>query len=543
MSESKPNLFNRVRGWWRRVRGGGEREARDWRRWAPYGYLLAVILLLATASIYAINRRFDAYVQVSAALTLLAVSGAILAHPALVRRALTGRQARYGSNAALISLAFLGILIVVNYLAYANPLRADLTEDQDFSLAPETLLTLSGLQSPAHIIGFYSSSLRGSQESIRPLLDSYRVKSDGLVTYEFIDPDAEPIPARQYGVTRDGSMVVIIGEASEVVQFPSEEEITSALVRLANPEDRKVYFLTGHGERDIEETGEGGISEVRAALEAKNYEVAALNLLVEGEIPADALAVIVAGPNIPLTQPEAVLLAGYVDDGGSLVLLQQPRVETRFGSEPDPLETYLDQTWGIALDDDLVIEPRSQNALWAIAFSYTRHDITTRMQNVAAVLPSARSVTVTLLDDFAVTQTPLAFTSDFAWGETDMGFVDTGIAPSQDAEAEASGPLALAAVADNSSTGGRVVVFGDADFASNLLFYQLGNGDLIINSIDWAAGQENLISLTPRPATQRFVVPPSTQALALIILTTVGLMPGAVVVLGVWVWWQRRRRL
>jgi hypothetical protein len=71
----------------------------------------------------------------------------------------------------------------------------------------------------------------------------------------------------------------------------------------------------------------------------------------------------------------------------------------------------------------------------------------------------------------------------------------------------------------------------------------LGNGDLIINSIDWAAGQENLISLTPRPATQRFVVPPSTQALALIILTTVGLMPGAVVVLGVWVWWQRRRRL
>ncbi|HLB63303.1 MAG TPA: Gldg family protein [Anaerolineales bacterium] len=544
MSEPTANLFGRVRDWWQRVRGGGGAGARDRRRWAPYGFLLAVILFLATASAYVVTRRLDVYVQVGAALTLLSVLAGILLDPALVRRALTGRQARYGGNAVLISLAFLGILVVVNYLAYANPLRADLTEDQEFSLSPETLLTLSGLQSPVQIIGFYGSSLRGSQENIRPLLDSYRANSDNLVSYEFMgDPDAEPIAARRYGVTRDGSLVVIIGEASEVVPFPSEEEITSALIRLANPADRKIYFLTGHGERDIEETGEGGVSDVRAALEAKNYEVGTLNLLVETEVPEDALAVIVAGPTFPLTQGEADLLTGYLDGGGSLVLLQQPRAETRFGSAEDPLEAYLAQTWGIALNDDLVIEPGSQNAVWAIAFSYTRHAITTRMQNVVAVLPSARSLTVSPLEDVSLTQTPLAFTSEFAWGETDLSFAETGIAPSQDQEGETSGPLALAAVADNGVTGSRVVVFGDADFAANRFFSQLGNGDLIINSIDYAAGQENLISLTPRPATQRFVIPPSTQALGLIILTTVGLMPGAVVVLGVWVWWQRRRRL
>ncbi len=542
MSEPDANLVERVRGWWRRVRGGRP-AAGERRRWAPYGYLLAILLILATASTYAVTRRFDVYVQAGAALAVLAASIAILLDPALVRRALTGRQARYGGNAILISLAFLGILVVVNYLAYANPTRADLTEDQDFSLAPETLLTLSELQSPAHIIGFFSSNSRGSQEDIRPLLDSYRLKSDGRVTYEFIDLEAEPIPARQYGVTRDGSVVVIIGDASEVVQFPSEEEITSALVRLANPEDRKVYFLTGHGERDIEETGDAGFSEVRSALEAKNYEVGTLNLLTEGAVPEDAMAVIVAGPALPISQQEADLLAEYVDGGGSLVLLQQPRAETRFGEETDFLETYLAQTWGIALDNDLVIEPGSQNALWAIAFSYTRHEITSRMQNVAAVLPSARSVTVSAIEDATVTQVPLAFTSEFAWGETDLSFVQAGIAPRQDEGSEASGPLALAAVADNSLTPGRVVVVGDADFAANRFFLQYGNEDLIINSIDWAAGQENLISLTPRPATQRFVIPPSSQALALIILTTVGLMPGAVVVLGVWVWWQRRRRV
>jgi ABC-type uncharacterized transport system involved in gliding motility auxiliary subunit len=88
-----------------------------------------------------------------------------------------------------------------------------------------------------------------------------------------------------------------------------------------------------------------------------------------------------------------------------------------------------------------------------------------------------------------------------------------------------------------------VAVVGDVDFGSNRYFLQLGNGDLLVNSIDWASGQESLISLTPKPATQRFVVPPSSEVLALIILTTVVLMPGAVVVLGVWTAWQRRRRV
>lgn len=543
MSEPSANLSARVRNWWKRVRGGGSQVGGDRRRWALAGYLVAVVALLGTAAYFAVNRLFDVYVQVGAALIVLALLAAILLDPALIRRALTGRQARYGGNAVVISLAFLGILVVVNYVAYTNPVRADLTEDQEFSLAPETLLTLSELQSPVRLLGFYSSESRGSQESIQPLLDAYRIHSDRLVSYEFIDPVADPITAQQYGVTRDGSLVAAIGEASEVVAFPSEQEITSALVRLANPEDRKVYFLTGHGEMDSEETGDDGLSEVRSALEAKNYEVAALNLLVDPQIPEDALAVIIAGPTLPLTAEEGDLLAGYLDGGGAVVLLQQPLGETRFGDAVDPLEAYLSQSWGITLAGDLVIEPRSQNFLYAIAFSYADHAITSRMQNLAAFFPAARSLTVTPVDDFAVIQTPLAFSSEYAWGETDLAFLDAQTQPEFDEASEAAGPLVLAAVAENGTSGSRVVVFGDADFATNRFFYQLGNGDLIVNSVDWAAGQENLISLTPKPATQRLVVPPSTQALALIILTTVGLMPGAVVVLGGWVWWQRRRRM
>jgi ABC-type uncharacterized transport system involved in gliding motility auxiliary subunit len=337
--------------------------------------------------------------------------------------------------------------------------------------------------------------------------------------------------------------VVAIGEASEVIPFPSELEITSAIVRLANPEDRKVYFLTGHGERDIEESGEAGFSQVREALESKNYEVAALNLLVDPQVPEDALAVIIAGPTFPLGQEEVDLLAAYLEQGGSLVVLQQPRVETRFGDALDPLESYLAQAWGITLADDLVVEPRSQNFLNAIAFSYAEHAITSRMQNLAAVFPAARSITVTPTESATLTQTPLAFSSEYSWGEVDLGFLDTQTLPEYAEGDETPGPLTLAGVAEEGMTGARVAVVGDVDFGSNRYFLQLGNGDLLVNSIDWASGQESLISLTPKPATQRFVVPPSSEVLALIILTTVVLMPGAVVVLGVWTAWQRRRRV
>jgi ABC-type uncharacterized transport system involved in gliding motility auxiliary subunit len=539
MSGETAGLLERIREWWSRVRGTDT----DRRGWAPAGYLVTVAALLITAGYYAVFRRFDLYAQIGLAVGALALLAAVLLDPGLARRALTGRQARYGGNALVISLAFLGILVIVNYLAYANPVRADLTEDQNYTLAPETLLAVSDLQSPVEIIGFYSSELRGSQENLRTLLDSYRVASDMTIDYRFVDTYADPVSVSQFGVTRDGSVVVAIGGASEVIPFPSEQEITSAIVRLANPEDRKVYFLTGHGERDIEEAGEAGFSQVREALESKNYEVAPLNLLVDPQVPEDALAVIVAGPTFPLGQEEVDLLAAYLEQGGALVLLQQPRVETRFGDAPDPLESYLTESWGITLADDLVVEPRSQNFLNAIAFSYAEHPITTRMQNLAAVFPAARSITVTPTESATLTQTRLAFSSEYSWGETDLGFLDTQTLPEYAEGDETLGPLTLAAVAEEGMTGARVAVVGDVDFGSNRYFLQLGNGDLLVNSIDWTSGQESLISLTPKPATQRFVVPPSSEVLALIILTTVVLMPGAVVVLGVWTAWQRRRRV
>src|SRR5215211_6553051 len=86
------------------------------------------------------------YLIVSAGLIILGLAAYAIMEPNRVRRFFTGRQARYGSNALIMTLAFLGILIVGNVLAYQNPVPiVDLTEDKVNTLSPELTAALDTL--------------------------------------------------------------------------------------------------------------------------------------------------------------------------------------------------------------------------------------------------------------------------------------------------------------------------------------------------------------------------------------------------------------
>ena len=520
---------------------------RDWRRYALAGYPASVVLLLASAAWYMVKREFYPIVSAGLALTVLFAAAAVIADPDRVRRALAGRQARHGSNALVISLAFAGILGVLNFLAYSNPKRWDLTEDQEYTLAPETRLLLSTLKEPARIVGFYTVDAEGSQNQIRPLLEQYQVESKGKLTFEFIDPREDPITTERYGVTQDRSLVIVVGETSAVVTFPEEQDISGALLRLENPGIRKVYFTSGHGELSISQTDDGGLSKLKTALDSKNYETEELNLQIQGEIPADALLLVVAGPQVPLSPAETELIVDYLAQGGSLLLLQEPSILTRFGDNPDSLADYLASSWGIGLNNDLIVDPDSLNPFVALSFQYASHPVTERLESIGTLFPSARSLNLATVEGSSVTQTALVTTGDSSWGETNLEALLTddpleGLA--EDAGLDNPGPLTVVAVAENSVSEARLVVIGDADFPANAIAFDApnANGDLLVNSIDWASGQENLLDLTPKQQTQRFVTPPTETTVRLVFLGTVVLLPGAVIVLGVSVWWQRRKR-
>ncbi|MDO9348799.1 MAG: GldG family protein [Anaerolineales bacterium] len=438
----------------------------------------------------------------------------------------------------IMLVAFLGILVVVNVIAYQNPHQWDLTEDKQNSLAPETLDTLKALPQPVTATAFYTS--RTPSTTAQELLDRYKAHSAGKFDYTLVDPDQKPLAAQQAGITGDGKIYLQMGDQHEIVSYASEQEITASLIRLMNPGERSVYFLTGHGERDIQKAGDTAYTQVRAALEAKNYKVQTLNLIAQNQIPQDALAIIIAGPQQPLSIQEMNLIESFVATGGALIAMQEPLPMTNFGTSPDPLADYLSNTWGITYNNDIVIDPDSNQPIVAVANSYSPHLITEKLQGLVSFYPTARSLAVSTNSSGAYA-TPLVITIDRAWGETDFDALQNNQV-SYDQSLDFPGPLTLVVAIEDPVRKSRLVVFGDSDFASDSFYGQYANGDMLINAIDWAAQQENLIHLTAKEPITRTLNMPSNTAQLLIGFMLICAIPGLIVAAGIVAWLKRRVR-
>ncbi len=505
------------------------------------GIILVLVELLALAKIYTLPNvpAFNWALAISAAIIILGLAVFALLDPQRVRVLLTGRQARYGSNAAIMLLAFVGILLVINIFVLQNPGKPlDFTEDKQNSLASVTLDTLNALPSQVQATAFFTSQT--PSDTARKLLENYKTNSNGKFSYSFVDPDQNPLAATQAGITGDGKIYLQMGDRHEIVAVADEQDLTSGLVRLMNPGQKVIYFLTGHGERDISTAGNTAYTAAKAALEAKNYTVESLNLIATNKIPTDATVIVVAGPTQPITAAEQTLLQDYVSKGGALVVMEEPSPLTQFGTSPDPLATYLEGTWGISFDNDIVIDTNTSQPLYAVAASYGNHPITEKLQGLVSFFPSARSLTIA--SSTTNPPTPLVATASSAWGETDFSALQTNGQVAFNAATDFAGPLTLAVAVTDATTNSHVVVFGDSDFASDAFFSQYANGDMFINAIDWAAGQEQLINLNTPTAITRTLILPSSFWLLVMAISFLLILPGLVIAGGVVSWLVRRSR-
>ncbi len=503
--------------------------------------LLLIVKLLAVAKIYTLPnvQAFNWVLGISAALIVLGLAFFALLDPQRVRELLTGRQARYGSNAAIMLLAFVGILLVVNILVLQNPGKPmDFTEDKQNSLAAETLDTLKALPASVQATGFYTSQT--PSDTARKLLENYKNHSNGKFDYAFIDPDQNPLAARQAGITGDGKIFLQMGKQHEIVASASEQDITSALIRLMNPGQQTIYFLTGEGERDIQNAANTAYTTAKSALEAKNYTVQSLNLIAQNKIPDNATVIVIAGSTQPISAAEQTLLQAYVSKGGALVVMEEPTPLTQFGISPDPLAAYLATTWGIKFDNDIVIDSNASQPLYAVAATYGNHAITQKLQGLVSFYPTARSLAVA--SNMPNQPTALVSTNSSAWGETDFASMQANGNVAFDPAVDVPGPLTLAVAVEDTTAHNHIVVFGDADFASNVFFSQYANGDMFLNAIDWAAGQAKLINLSTPTAISRTLTLPSTFWLLIMAISFLCILPGLVIAGGVISWLIRRSR-
>jgi ABC-type uncharacterized transport system involved in gliding motility auxiliary subunit len=279
-------------------------------------------------------------------------------------------------------------------------------------------------------------------------------------------------------------------------------------------------------------------------------------------VPADADVIVIAGPTTDFLAPEIDMLKAYLARGGKILMMLDPVVKP---GQPQPtgLQALL-HDWGIEADNDLVLDASGAGRLALgtdesvpVAASYPSHPITQDGQfQLITAYPLARSMSPVQGGVNGHTAQPIVQTSANSWGETDIKDLTAGKPAKYDEGQDKKGPVSIAAAVSGPATNApapkdakpgetpktseaRLVAFGDADFASNGALGITGNRDLFLNTINWLAQQENLISIRPRDAEDRRVTLTAQQE-TMIFYLTVLIVPGFVLLAGVQTWWRRR---
>jgi ABC-type uncharacterized transport system involved in gliding motility auxiliary subunit len=500
----------------------------------PLGVAGLIALVLA-AVIWVITRELDLRVEVLLGVGALLVALSVVSRPQMYKAALTGRGAKYGSNAGVVIVAFLGILVLLNFLSSRHHRRLDLTETGEYTLSLQTIQILSELTEPVNVTAFYAGD-DYRQEDLKDLLTEYSYHTD-KISYEIVDPDLEPFVAQQYEISSYGTVVFESGGRRQDIFTVDEQEITGAILKVSRESQKVVYFLTGHGERDPGGYDEAGYSGVRDYLEKDNYVVSTLNLAISGTVPTDASVLIVAAPQSPLLTEESAAIGDYLQSGGKALLMQEPG--------DDAVLSAVLAEWGVGYENDVIIDPEralfGMDPLSPVVDSFSFSEITRDLPSV--VIVTSRSVTRTLEQPEDVSALALVESSDSSWGETDFEALSRQEA-GYDAGADQQGPLAMvmsveANGQDEDAAGTRLVVCGDSDFAANSNLTLGGNVDLFLNSVNWLAEEEELISIRPQPEVSRELILSAWQA-RFLQYSSVIFLPCLVLLVGAVVWWRRR---
>jgi ABC-type uncharacterized transport system involved in gliding motility auxiliary subunit len=508
---------------------------------APFA-TIGVLGLLGAAALWLVYGWFDLPVRILAVIGILFLGLYVAIDPEGVWQALTSRTAVFGGFTGLLAVLFIAVVALVNVLSvrYYHQ-RWDLTASKQFSLSDQSLKVLEGLPGPVHATVFVTPTDFRRQE-LEDLLKEYQVRSNGKFAYELVDPEVEPQRALALGVRESGTTVLQLGDKRQNTTGSQERDITSALIKLTS-EPRKVYAVVGHGERQFDSFDDQSYSSLKTALEGDNFSVTPLTLAGAREVPADAAAVIIAGPQNPLLDEELQALGAYLDRGGKLIILAEPQTKANLNE--------LVKRWNVQIGNELVLDPgqslaprgRAAPEIPVVA-RYGSSPIARGLNNFT-FFPVATYIAVPSSPPDGVTISSVAETTDRSWATGDLQN------PSFQQGRDKQGPLSLVVTieadapnapqsAEGTPARARAVLFGDADFVSNsALQVASGNRDLFMNALNWAVGSEELVSIRPRPSDTRTMLLTGLQ-MNVILFSSVLFLPLLVLAAGAAVWWLRR---
>lgn len=504
--------------------------------------VLSLTSLVFGLVLYALDPSAAQLSVLNAAVGVLGLIVYAVTNRSALRRVASGRSTALILLEGVLVLGLVAAVVAANWVASQSTQEWDLTRDGLYTLEEQSIDVATRLDQDVTIIGFFKPS-DAQRKYLSTLVELYQ-RHTSRIRLELPNVDTiPPATAKKYQLTEGGPRIVVaVGDRQTKVRGPNEDDLTNALVRVAQREPRRVRVLTGHEEPRIDDpTGDTGLGKAAQALLDAGHQVEPLSLVEASEVPAGTAVLLVGGPNKALFANELEAIERFLTDGGRVVVLVDPGVDSG-------LDALL-LRWGAKLGQDLVVDPnpaaiaRGFGADAPVVTQLEAHPITTPLRGGAALMFFwVRSVTPAITEGNLSVST-LALTSPTSWAET--RFALGGEAEKDDDDLAGPVPIAVAVhkvvTAGQHSKEARLVVVGDSSFATNR-FYGVGaNGDLFLNAVSWGLGEEDRIKIRPkqRGATR---VPLTERELYGIIFFSVNLLPLGIMGFGFSVWAVRRRR-
>jgi len=426
-----------------------------------------------------------------------------MARPALTLRGQVARMVL--AIPALLAIFFLG-----QGLLDARSWRLDLTPERRYTLSEHARQVLGGLDREVRVLAFLRS-----QDSRNPMIEDLlrQVRAVGpRLRVDTVDVNRSPALARQYNVDSYGALVVESEGRRRVFSNPREETLVAAVLQVTRQQRKTVAWVTGHGEGDPASNDRNrGYSTARTFLEQEYYDVVPVSLLGD-EVPVGTAVLVIAGPQKDYLPEELAALDRYLQRPGNAIVLLDPQ-------KAPALVNLLGQ-YRVALPDDVVVDPAARiygGEYLTMPLSYDRetHPIVGPLE-APPLFSLSRSVDRVSEEIPGTWFTPLLRTSPESWSTTDLSILRTG-AGVFIAGRDQRGPVTVGAEveftvpvpAGGDPRAGRLVVYGNAQFANNFFIEYLGNKDLFVNTVAWLARDPEVIghrALRQEPGRNQFFV-------------------------------------
>ena len=498
-----------------------------------------------------------ALVLVIGGLGLLALAAHIGFNLDSLKQSFRRKSFLYSGNLLLVIVLVLAILGLANYFLSKNNYRMDFTVAKLHSLSDQSVTVLKNLKTDIAFKCFFREGNYG-RAAMQNLLKIYAYHT-GKVKVEFIDPDKNPGLVKRYDVTQDGTTIIEAGDKESRITTTTEEDVTNALIKATRARKKVIYFLEGHGEESVEESGDNGYATIKTELEKLGYEVKKQTLALADRFPKDCALLVVPGPQKDLLPNEYETIRTYLKDGGRVLFMVDPETST---SLPAFLAEY-----GFKLENDIVVDTVSRllggDYFMPVVSEYETHAITEKF-GYATFFPFARSVETGEAKPEGAALTALAKTSPNSWSERQLDQKEVKFTPDKDKQ----GPITLAVVStfktksaepsappaeakpgqpaaepttkpEAAEKEARIAVIGDSDFVKNRYYGLSGNGNFCLNVANWLTEEADLIAIQPKTQTPRTIQLTPSQG-RLLFLTSVFILPLAVLLLGLTVWLRRR---